>query len=133
MIRRREDLRTALQYLKACHARQEQPVHPVFNPVPSQSTPRRLLGPRTLIRLAQCYPHGSEGQCVTKHTTKRYITVNNVYIKPCKLDSLWQNVLESSNDNTIMNVQDREGYSKFSDLHGTSIFPHIQTSRKTLF
>ena len=39
---RREALRTALWYLKVCHARQEQLVRPVFNPVPSQSTPGYL-------------------------------------------------------------------------------------------
>lgn len=84
---------------------------------------------------------GLRGNVLLNIPQKRDIAVNNVYIKPCKLDSLWQNVLESSNDNIIMNVQDREVYSKFSffffpkfsDLHGTSIFPHIQTPRKTLF
>lgn len=81
---------------------------------------------------------GLRGNVLLNIPQKRDIAVNNVYIKLCKLDSLWQNVLESSNDNIIMNVQDREVYFKFSDLHGTqthgtSIFPHIQTPSKTLF
>ena len=85
------------------------------------------------VALPSAIHMGLRGNMFLNILQKRDIAVNNVYIKLYKLDSLWQNVLESSNDNVITNVQDREVYSKFSDLHGTSIFPHIQTPRKTLF